>query len=150
MGQRILLDLLKEKDVISTGSIWTVACRIYDQENQDTHAGGVAAMCGNGFCIFIFYLGSRAVSGNGFWFVPTGALLFKVSFMKGQSVPGSRMVFELEHVEFKGGGQRMDYINAFWVGGLICGPGTDLAGSYEADARPCHGTACASGRFWAR
>ena len=39
----------------------------------------------------------------------------------------------------------MEYVNAFWVGGLILCTGADIAGQNEAAARAGHGIAGVSG-----
>ena len=61
---------------------------IYDGEKQDTHAGGSG--CGCAASVFVSYVLPKIRSGE--WkrvlFVPTGALLSKVTFNEGKSVPG--------------------------------------------------------------
>ena len=55
VGQRILLDLLKEKGCDIHRQHLDCGMLIYDQENQDTHAGGSGCGCAaNGFCILYF------------------------------------------------------------------------------------------------
>lgn len=99
VGQRILLDLLKEKGCDIHRQHLDCGMLIYDQENQDTHAGGSG--CGCAATVFASYILPRLESGE--WkrilFVPTGALLSKVSFYEGQSVPGIAHGVVLEHVE---------------------------------------------------
>ena len=61
---------------------------IFDQETQDTHAGGSG--CGCSASVLAGYILPKIACGD--WkrvlFVPTGALMSKVSFYEGNSVPG--------------------------------------------------------------
>lgn len=61
---------------------------MYDQKTQDTHAGGSG--CGCSASVLAGYILPKIACGD--WkrvlFVPTGALMSKVSFMKEISVPG--------------------------------------------------------------
>ena len=61
---------------------------IFDQETQDTHAGGSG--CGCAASTLASYILPKIE--NGEWrrilFVPTGALMSTVSFNEGASVPG--------------------------------------------------------------
>lgn len=99
VGQRILFDLLKEKGHDITGQHDDCGIMIFDQESQDTHAGGSG--CGCAASVFSSHVLSQVESGN--WkrvlFVPTGALMSKVSFYEGQSVPGIAHAVVIEHVE---------------------------------------------------
>lgn len=99
VGQQILFDLLKEKGQDITEQHLDCGIMIFDQESQDTHAGGSG--CGCAAAVFSSYILPQVESGN--WkrvlFVPTGALLSKVSFYEGQSVPGIAHAVVIEHVE---------------------------------------------------
>ena len=72
---------------------------IYDQETQDTHAGGSG--CGCAASVLAEYLLPKLE--NGEWkrilFVPTGALMSKVSFQEGSSVPGIAQAVVIEREE---------------------------------------------------
>ena len=76
-----------------------VGILIYDNETQDTHAGGSG--CGCSATVLAAYILPKVVSGE--WkrilFVPTGALLSKVSFNEGDSIPGIAHAVVIEHVE---------------------------------------------------
>ena len=71
--------------------------KIYDKEKQDTHAGGSG--CGCSAVTFVSYVLPKIETGE--WkrvlFVPTGALLSKVSYTEGQSVPGIAQAVVVEH-----------------------------------------------------
>lgn len=99
VGQRILIDLLKEKGQDITQQHLDCGVMIYDQETQDTHAGGSG--CGCTASVFASYILSQIESGA--WkrilYVPTGALMSKVSFYEGQTVPGIAHAVIIEHVE---------------------------------------------------
>ncbi len=90
VGQRILLDLLKEKGCDIHRQHLDCGMLIYDQENQDTHAGGSGCGCAATVLHLIFYLGSRAVSGNGFCLFRRELCCLKVSFYEGQKCSGDR------------------------------------------------------------
>ena len=72
---------------------------IYDNPSQDTHAGGSG--CGCSAVVLASYILPKIVSGE--WkrilFVPTGALLSKVSFNEGDSIPGIAHGVVIEHME---------------------------------------------------
>ena len=68
-------------------------------ESQDTKAGGSG--CGCSAVVLASYILPKIVSGE--WkrilFVPTGALLSKVSFNEGDSIPGIAHGVVIEHME---------------------------------------------------
>ena len=70
---------------------------IFDPNTQDTNAGGSG--CGCAASVLASTLLPKLESGE--WkrilFVPTGALMSKVSFFEGQSVPGIAQGVVLEH-----------------------------------------------------
>ena len=88
VGQQILWDLLAEKGYDISKQHMDCGMEIYDAETQVTHSGGSG--CGCAATVFVSYILPRIEAGGGkrVLFVPTGALLSKVSFNEGQSVPG--------------------------------------------------------------
>lgn len=88
VGQTALIDLLKEKGYDISKQHMDCGIEIYDAESQDTHAGGSG--CGCAAVTLSAYVLKKIE--EGIWkrvlFVPTGALLSKVSFNEGQTVPG--------------------------------------------------------------
>lgn len=88
IGSDILIDLLKEKGFDITNQHMDCGKVIFDQETQDTHAGGSG--CGCSATTLSAYLLKEMEEGKlkKILFVPTGALLSTVSFNEGQSVPG--------------------------------------------------------------
>ena len=88
IGAEILADLLNKKGMDISGCHMDCGIEIYDDETQDTHAGGSG--CGCSAVTLSAYILPKLKSGE--WkrvlFVPTGALLSKVSFNEGESVPG--------------------------------------------------------------
>lgn len=97
VGQHILFDLLKEKGYDISDKHMDCGIEIFDSETQDTHAGGSG--CGCSAVTFASYILPKIEKGE--WkrvlFVPTGALLSKVSFNEGQSVPGIAQAVVVEH-----------------------------------------------------
>lgn len=98
VGQQALLDLLEEKGVDLSDRHMDCGIEIFDQKNQDTHAGGSG--CGCAASVLSAYLLGKLESRE--WkrilFVPTGALLSKVSFNEGKSVPGIAHAVVIEAV----------------------------------------------------
>lgn len=99
VGQKILFDLLGEKKVDISERHMDCGIEIFDAEKQDTHAGGSG--CGCSAVVFASYILPKIVSGQ--WrrvlLVPTGALLSKVSYNEGKSVPGIAQAVVIEHIE---------------------------------------------------
>lgn len=88
VGQTVLIDLLREKDIDISQVHMDCGIEIFDAETQDTHSGGSG--CGCSAVTLSAYILKQIEEGN--WkkvlFMPTGALLSKTSFNEGQSVPG--------------------------------------------------------------
>lgn len=88
VGQVILKDLLGEHGIDLKDKHMDCGIEIFDNEKQDTHAGGSG--CGCAATVLASYILPKLEAGE--WrrvlFVPTGALLSKVSFAEGSSVPG--------------------------------------------------------------
>lgn len=97
VGQTILIQLLKEKGFDISQQHMDCGIEIYDAEAQDTHAGGSG--CGCAAVVLSAMILPRLR--KGIWkrvlFVPTGALLSKVSFNEGQTIPGIAHGVVLEH-----------------------------------------------------
>lgn len=96
VGQRVLLDLLRDKGYDIADRHMDCGMEIYDAGSQDTHAGGSG--CGCSAVTLSAYILKQLLEGN--WkkvlFVPTGALLSKTSFNEGQTVPGIAHAVVLE------------------------------------------------------
>ena len=88
VGQKILFDLLSEKGFDISSRHQDCGMLIYDPQTQDTHSGGSG--CGCAATVLAGHILPNIISGT--WkrilFVPTGALLSKVSFNEGDSIPG--------------------------------------------------------------
>lgn len=101
VGKQILLDLLKEKKADISSVYQDCGLLIYDNERQDTHSGGSG--CGCSASVLAAYVLPRIVSG--YWkrvlFVPTGAMLSKVSFNEGTPVAGIAHGIVIEHITRK-------------------------------------------------
>lgn len=97
IGQKILKDLLLEKDIRLGDIHEDCGILIYDADRQDTHAGGSG--CGCAAATLAAYIFPKLERGE--WkrvlLVPTGALLSKVSFNEGQSIPAIAHGVVLEH-----------------------------------------------------
>lgn len=88
VGQKVLLDLLREQGFDIAEKHMDCGIEIYDAKAQDTHAGGSG--CGCSAVTLSSYILKQIEEGG--WkkvlFVPTGALLSKTSFNEGQTIPG--------------------------------------------------------------
>ena len=98
VGQHILLDLLAEKGTDISSVHQDCGLLIYDNQAQDTHSGGSG--CGCAASVLTAWLLPRIASGElkRVLFVPTGALLSKVSFNEGAPVSGIAHGIILEHI----------------------------------------------------
>lgn len=99
VGQRILFDLLREKGLSISSIHHDCGLLIFDNKSQDTHSGGSG--CGCAASVLAAFILPRIVTGQ--WkrvlFMPTGAMLSKVSFNEGESVPGIAHGIVLEHIQ---------------------------------------------------
>lgn len=97
VGQSILFDLMRGKGVDVKQNHLDCGMLIFDQNAQDTHAGGSG--CGCAAVTLSAYILPKIRRGE--WkrvlFVPTGALMSTVSFNEGASVPGIAHGIVLEH-----------------------------------------------------
>ena len=88
VGKQGVIDLLSQKGIDISGQHMDCGIEIFDQATQDTHAGGSG--CGCAASVLSAYLLKQLEEKR--WkrilFVPTGALLSKVSFNEGKPVPG--------------------------------------------------------------
>lgn len=88
VGSAILIDLLKEHNIDISSNHMDCGKEIFDQENQDTHAGGSGCACSA--VTFASYVLKQLEEGT--WkrvlFLPTGSLHSKVSYNEGNTMPG--------------------------------------------------------------
>jgi stage V sporulation protein AD len=88
VGKEILCKLLKDQGYDITGVHMDCGMEIYDDPEQDTHAGGSGCGCSAVVLAGKLLQGIRRGQWKRILFVPTGALLSTVSFNEGQTVPG--------------------------------------------------------------
>ncbi len=97
VGQSILFDLMRGKEYDIKKNHMDCGMTIFDQQTQDTHAGGSG--CGCAATTLSAYILPKIERGE--WkrvlFVPTGALMSTVSYNEGASVPGIAHGIVLEH-----------------------------------------------------
>ena len=98
VGRKVLLDLLKQKGFDISDRHMDCGIEIFNGEEQGTNAGGSG--CGCAASVLAAYLLPRLASGE--WkrilFLPTGALLSKVSFNEGKSIPGIAHAVVIERI----------------------------------------------------
>lgn len=88
VGQEILWKLLKDQGYDITNVHMDCGMEIYDDPEQDTHAGGSGCGCSAVTLAGKLMHDFRTGQLKKILFVPTGALLSTVSYNEGQSVPG--------------------------------------------------------------
>lgn len=97
VGQSILFDLIRKNGKDIKQNHMDCGMVIFDQQTQDTHAGGSG--CGCAAVTLSSYILPKLEKGE--WkrilFVPTGALMSTVSYNEGESVPGIAHGIVLEH-----------------------------------------------------
>ncbi len=97
VGQRILIDLMTEKGFDISKQHHDCGIEIFNQNTQDTHAGGSG--CGCSAVTLCAHILPQMDKGEykRVLFVPTGALLSTISYNEGKSVPGIAHAVMLEH-----------------------------------------------------
>ena len=99
VGREILIDLLRQKN-IEIGSLHTdCGLEIFDNERQGTGSGGSGCGCAAVTLSAHFLPMMRRGELKRVLFVPTGALLSKISFNEGENVPGIAHAVVLEAKE---------------------------------------------------
>lgn len=96
IGQRILIDLLKEKGYDISKVHMDCGIEIFDSEKQDTHAGGSGCGCSATVLTSYVFKQLKNKKFKKILFIPTGALMSPISFNEGQSVPGIAHLIRLE------------------------------------------------------
>lgn len=96
VGQKILVDLLRDKGIDISDRHMDCGMEIFDPKQQDTHAGGSGCGC---CATTLSALILRKIS-EGTWkrvlFVPTGAWFSKTSYNEGKAVPAIAHAVVLE------------------------------------------------------
>jgi stage V sporulation protein AD len=96
VGREILLDLLKQKQIDIEELHTDCGIEIYDNPKQGTGSGGSGCGCSAVTLSAHFLPMMRRGELHRILFVPTGALLSKISFNEGQNVPGIAHAIVLE------------------------------------------------------
>ena len=88
VGREILIDLLKKEGYDISEMHLDCGMLIYDPQTQDTHSGGSGCGCAASVLAGYILPGIIQKKWKRILFVPTGALLSKVSFNEGDPIPG--------------------------------------------------------------
>ncbi len=99
VGQKALIDLLKEKGFDISNKHTDCGILMYDSETQDTHSGGSGCGCSATVLSALILKNIKKGKWNRVLFVPTGALLSTVSFNEGQNVPGIAHAVMIENTK---------------------------------------------------
>ncbi len=96
VGREILIDMLHEKGIDISGNHTDCGIEIFDNETQGTGSGGSGCGCSAVTLSAYFLPMLRSGKLKRVLFVPTGALLSKISFNEGENVPGIAHAVVLE------------------------------------------------------
>lgn len=101
VGSQILEEKLAEKGYDLERNHQDCGMLIYDAQKQDVHAGGSG--CGCAATVLCSYIlpEMRAGTWERILFVPTGALLSKVSFAEGRTIPAIAHAVRIERIKGK-------------------------------------------------
>ncbi|MDD6733808.1 MAG: stage V sporulation protein AD [Lachnospiraceae bacterium] len=88
VGSSVLIDLLAERGYDIAGRHMDCGMEIFNEELQDTNAGGSGCGCAATVLGALVLRKLRFGKMRKVLFVPTGALLSKVSFNEGKTIPG--------------------------------------------------------------
>lgn len=98
IGSQLLQKLLMDQSIDIRAQHEDCGQLIYHNETQDTHSGGSGCACSA--LVLAASILPKVASGE--WkrilFLPTGALLSKVSFNEGKSIPGIAHALVIEHI----------------------------------------------------
>ncbi len=98
VGQTILIDLLKEKNIDISSNHMDCGIEIYDKNTQNTGSGGSGCGCSASTLCSLILNNIATKKWNKVLFVPTGALLSPISFNEGNTIPGIAHAVVIESV----------------------------------------------------
>lgn len=96
VGQKILIDLLKDKGFDISSVHMDCGIEIFDAQKQDTHAGGSGCGCSATVLAGLLLNKISSKEYKKILFIPTGALLSPVSVNEKQSIPGIAHLIQIE------------------------------------------------------
>lgn len=96
VGQKILIDILKDKGIDISAKHMDCGIEIFDANTQDTHAGGSGCGCSASVLAGMILDKMMNKKYKRILFIPTGALTSQVSFNEGQTVPGIAHLVRIE------------------------------------------------------
>ena len=99
VGQKILIDILREKGIDISDKHMDCGMEIFNPEKQDTHAGGSGCGCCATTLSALILRNIREGQWKRVLFVPTGAWFSKTSYNEGKAVPAIAHGVVLERVE---------------------------------------------------
>lgn len=95
VGSHLLEELLKEEKLDISDRHMDCGLEIYERKKQDVHAGGSGCGC-SALVLAAYILPRLQKDWKRVLFVPTGALLSKISFNEGETIPGVAHAVVLE------------------------------------------------------
>jgi len=98
VGQTILIELLKEKNIDISSQHMDCGIEIYDNKAQDVGCGGSGCGCSASTLCSLILDNIASKKWNKVLFIPTGALLSPISFNEGNSIPGISHAVVIESV----------------------------------------------------
>ncbi len=98
VGQTILIDLLRAKNIDISANHMDCGIEIFDKDRQCTGSGGSGCGCSASTLCSLILNNISSKKWNRVLFVPTGALLSPISFNEGNSIPGIAHAVVIESV----------------------------------------------------
>ena len=96
IGQKILIDLLRDKGYDISLNHMDCGIEIFNGKEQDTHAGGSGCGCSATVLASLIFRQLKQKTWEKILFIPTGALMSPVSYNEGLSVPGIAHLVRIE------------------------------------------------------
>ena len=118
VGRELVVELLAKAGYEMDSRYTDCGIEIFDNETQDTHAGGSGCACSAvTFCAYFY---PKLLSGEiqRMLFIPTGALMSPTSSQ--QAVHPRHCAWACDRGLQKGGEEMTELLKAFLVGGLLC------------------------------
>lgn len=98
-GKKLLLQLMKDSGYDLNGVLTDCGVEIFDQEKQDTHAGGSGCGCAAVTFAGYFYAKLRKKEINRLLLVPTGAMHSVVTMQQGETIPAMAHAVAIENTK---------------------------------------------------
>lgn len=96
IGKKLLLDLSEQSGLKLRNNLDDCGCMIFDQESQDTHAGGSGCGCSASVLNSYVFKNMKQNKLKKILFMATGALMSPTSSLQGESIPSVAHLLQIE------------------------------------------------------